>query len=156
MALYSRHCKGGQIKEDVTGVACGMCGGSENATGLNLCLYGLLSSYILKCNMLYCRDRTGLCNVTCYISGTGLVCAMLHATFQGWNWSIQYNMLHFRDRIGPCNVTCYTSRTELVHASNMLHFKDRTGSLLQACFFQNPCYHLVIIHTVIKHRIQSD
>jgi len=38
----------------------------------------------------------------------------------------------------------------------MLHFGDRTGPLLQACFFQSTCYHLVIIHTVIKHRIQSD
>ena len=35
----------------------------------------------------------------------------------------------------------------------LLHFRDRVGPRLQACFFQNKCYHIIIIYTVKRHRL---
>jgi hypothetical protein len=39
---------------------------------------------------------------------------------------------------------------------NTLRFGDRLGPRLQACFFQNKWYCIIIICTVIKHGLESD
>ena len=39
---------------------------------------------------------------------------------------------------------------------NTVRFGNRIGPRLHAFFFQNKCYHLIIIYTVIKHGAQSN